>query len=164
VSRSAFDDARVLAARGDSDGALAALDALLGETREDVAALVLKAQVLLEAGAAAAALEVADRAASLAPRSAEAANTLARCLHALERDEEALTAAERARGLLAEGDNGLFAGPVYLTLVWCLRSLRRYREALDAAEQGLSRTPDAILAQWASDVEEELAHRQREEC
>lgn len=160
----ALDQARMLAARGDCDGALVALDALLAQAPEHAAALVLKAQVLLEARADEEALAAGARAASLAPRSADAANTLARCLHALARDEEALAAAERARRLLGEEGNGVFAAPVYLTLVWCLRSLRRYREALAAAEEGLSRTPDAILAQWASDVEEELAHLQREEC
>lgn len=164
MSRDALDHARLLAARGNAEQALASLDALLEEVPEHVAALVLKASVLIEARAAEQALPVCERAASLAPRSAEAANALARCLHALARDDEALAAAERARLLLGEGDNGPFAGPVYLTLVWCLRGLRRYREALDAAEEGLARTPDAILAQWASDVEEELAHAQREEC
>ena len=35
---------------------------------------------------------------------------------------------------------------------------------LAAAEEGLSRCSDAILAQWASVVEEELAAAQKEEC
>jgi len=79
-------------------------------------------------------------------------------------DVEALAEAERARALLDEGDNDLQAGPVYLTLVWCLRGMRRFREALAMAEEGLSRVPDAILANWARTVEEELAEAQREEC
>jgi len=97
------------------------------------------------------------RAVASAPRSAEALNGLARCLHALGRDAEGLEAVQAARGLLDEADNFREAGPVYLTLVWCLREMRRYKEALAAAEEGLARCPDAILAQWASLVEEELA-------
>ena len=56
------------------------------------------------------------------------------------------------------------AAPVYLTLVWCLREKRLFREALDVAEEGLARIPDAILAQWAATVEEELAEAEKEEC
>jgi tetratricopeptide (TPR) repeat protein len=100
----------------------------------------------------------------LSPRSAEALDSLARCLHALARDAEALETALAARGLLGEGDNYREAAPVYLTLVWCLREMRRFREALAMAEEGLARTPDAILAQWASTVEEELAEAEKEEC
>ncbi len=32
------------------------------------------------------------------------------------------------------------------------------------AEEGLRRVPDAILANWARTVEEELAEAQKEEC
>ena len=32
------------------------------------------------------------------------------------------------------------------------------------AEQGLARIPDAILAQWAATVEEELAEASKEGC
>ena len=35
---------------------------------------------------------------------------------------------------------------------------------LAVAEEGLTRCPDAILAQWASLVEEELAESEKEEC
>jgi len=42
--------------------------------------------------------------------------------------------------------------------------MRHYQEALDLASEGLERCPDAILAQWASLVEEELAESQKEEC
>ena len=66
--------------------------------------------------------------------------------------------------LLGEGDNFRYAGSVYLTMVWCLRELRRYREALAVAEEGLRRTPDAVLAQWATQVEEDLARAERERC
>jgi len=75
-----------------------------------------------------------------------------------------LAEAERARALLDEGDNDLQAGPVYLTLVWCLREMRLFREALAMAEEGLRRVPDAILANWAATVEDELAEAQKEEC
>ena len=54
--------------------------------------------------------------------------------------------------LLDEGDNAVHAPPVYLTLVWCLREQRRFREAIAAAEEGLQRAPDAVLAQWATQV------------
>ena len=56
------------------------------------------------------------------------------------------------------------AAPVYLTLVWCLRELRRLREAVAMAEEGLARTPDVLLAEWANQVEEELARAERERC
>ena len=71
---------------------------------------------------------------------------------------------EEARRLLGEGDNFRQAAPVYLTLLWCLREMRRYREALDVAEEGLALVPDAILAQWAATVEEELAEAEQERC
>ncbi|HET7291934.1 MAG TPA: tetratricopeptide repeat protein [Vicinamibacteria bacterium] len=159
-----YEDARLLAARGHTRDALAALDAVLGEEPDHVAALLLKASLLLETREGEAALDLHERATRLAPESAEAWNGLARCLHALARDQEALSAAERARGLLPVGDNFRQASPVYLTLVWCLRELRRYKEALAAAEEGLERCPDAILAQWAGVVEEELAEAEKEEC
>lgn len=164
MSAPAYDRARLLAARGSRDEALAILDALLAESPGHVAGLLLKASLLGEARDSEQALPLCERAVALAPGSAEAWNALSRCLHALGRDEDALAAVERARGLLPEGDNGRFAGPVYLTLLWCLRELRRYREALEAAEEGLARTPDAVLAQWASVVEEELAEAQKDEC
>jgi hypothetical protein len=80
------------------------------------------------------------------------------------RDAEALGPAEEARRLLPEGENFRQAAPVYLTLVWCLRELRRLREAVAMAEEGLARTPDVLLAEWATQVEEELARSERERC
>ena len=53
---------------------------------------------------------------------------------------------------------------MYLTLVWCLRELRLFKEALAAAEEGLAAVPDAVLAQYASLVEQELAEAEKEEC
>lgn len=164
MSQAAFDRARLLAARGSRQEALGVLDSILADAPEHLGALLLKAGVLLDSRNALLALRLCEQAVGLAPRSAEAVNAQARCLHALARDEEALAVAERARDLLALEDNGRFAGPVYLTLLWCLRELRRYREALAAAEEGLARTPDAVLAQWASVVEEELAEAQKDEC
>jgi len=110
------------------------------------------------------ALLLLDRAVSAWPRSAQALDARARCLHALGRDEEALAHAREALALLGEGDNFRHAGSVYLTMVWCLRELRRYREALAVAEEGLRRTPDAVLAQWASQVEEDIVRAERERC
>jgi tetratricopeptide (TPR) repeat protein len=159
-----FDQARMLAVRGSVVDAVAALDAVLAEEPDHLPALLLKAGLLLgtrdEDGASA----LYRRAVDVAPRSAEALNGLARCLHARGQDVEALEVAESARGMLGEGDNFRHAAPVYLTIVWCLREQRRFREALAAADEGLSRCPDAILAQWASLVEEELAEAEREEC
>ena len=66
--------------------------------------------------------------------------------------------------MLGEGENFRHAASVYLTLVWVLRELREYQQALDLATEGLERCPDAILAQWATLVEEELAELQKEEC
>jgi tetratricopeptide (TPR) repeat protein len=159
-----FENARLLAARGSVDEALLALDALLQVEPDHVPALLLKAGLQLDAREGEAALVLYERAAALEPQSAETLNGVARCLHALGRDEAALAQAERARALLGLGDNFKHAAPVYLTLVWCLREMRRYREALDAADEGLARCPDAILAQWASLVEEELAEAEKEEC
>jgi tetratricopeptide (TPR) repeat protein len=160
----AFDRVRVLAACGSREQALEALDTLLEDSPGHLGALLLKAGLLCEAREPERALPLCDHAVALAEDSAEAWNALARCLRALARHEDALAAAERARRLLRAGDNGRFAGPVYLTLVWCLRELRRYREALAAAEECLERTPDAVVAHWATVVEEELAEAQRERC
>jgi tetratricopeptide (TPR) repeat protein len=157
-------EARVLAARGDHRSALEALQGLLGREPGNAAALLLKAELLLQGREGDEALDAYRQATSLSPRSAQAWNGLARCLHAQGRDVEALAAAERARDLLGEGENFRETGPVYLTLVWCLRATRRFREALVVAEEGLQRSPDAVLAQWASVVEEEFAEAEKEEC
>ncbi len=159
-----FDRARLLAARGSVDEARRDLDSILAEAPDHVGALLLKGGLLMDARDEAAALGLFRRAVGVAPRSAEALNGLARCLHAQGDDVQALDAAERARAVLGEGDNFRHAAPVYLTLLWCLRQLRRYKEALALAEEGLARTPDAVLAQWASVVEEELAEAEKEEC
>ena len=53
---------------------------------------------------------------------------------------------------------------VYLTLVWWLREMHRYREAIAMAEEGLARMPDAVLAQWATQIEEELVEAEKERC
>lgn len=161
---SVIDDARVMVAQGRLDEALETLDGRLADDPADVSALLLKAMVLLERREDGAALEVAEHAVRLAPRSSEALNTQARCLHAVRRDEEALAAATAARDLLNEGDNFHETSAVYLTLVWCLRELRRYREAVAMAEEGLLRCPDAVLAQWATVVEEELAESETDRC
>jgi tetratricopeptide (TPR) repeat protein len=161
-----LDHARMLAARGGAQEALEAVESVLASEPDNPAALLLKARLLLERRDGEAALALHRRAAELLPDSCEARDGLARCLHALGRDAEALEVARSARGLLdrAEGDNFRHAGAVYLTMVWCLRELRLLREALAVAEEGLSRCPDAILAQWASLVEEELAESEKEEC
>jgi tetratricopeptide (TPR) repeat protein len=159
-----IDDVRVLVARGRLDEALAAVDQRLAEDGSDVDALLLKAGILAERRAEGEALALCRQAAELAPRSAEAWNAVALRLHAQGREDEALAAAETARDLLKDGDNFHQTSAVYLTLVWCLRELRRYPEAVAVAEEGLLRCPDAVLAQWATVVEEELAESEKNEC
>jgi tetratricopeptide (TPR) repeat protein len=156
--------ARLLLARGSLSEAGAAVDRVLAAEPRHVDALLLKAALLLDDRRGPQALPFLERACAAAPGSAAAFNGLARCLHALRRDGEALEAAQAAKRLLADPANAREVAPVYLTLVWCLRELRRYREALAAAEEGLARTPDAVLAQWASQVEEELEAAESEEC
>jgi tetratricopeptide (TPR) repeat protein len=154
----------MLAARGGVGEALEAVDAILADEPENQGALLLKARLLLERRDGEEALEVLRRAVALHPSSCETKDALARCLHALGHDVEALEVARGARELLDQGENFRHAGAVYLTIVWCLREQRRLREALAVAEEGLARCADAVLAQWASLVEEELAESEKEEC
>jgi tetratricopeptide (TPR) repeat protein len=158
-----FEEARRLAVLGRPQAG-AALDAVLARAPRHVGALLLRATLLLEERRDEAALVLCRRAVEAAPRSAEALNGVARCLHALGRDEEGLAAAREAQAVLDDGDNALQAAAVYLTLVWCLRELRRHPEALAAAEEGLNRCPDGVLAHWASVVEEEVARAERQRC
>lgn len=160
----ACDRARLLAARGSLREALSALDDILARDPGHAQSLLLKAGLLLESREESDALLLYERAVASAPGSAEALNGLARCLHSLGRDPQALEAAEAACELLGQDDNFRQTAPVYLTRVWCLRQMRCYKEALAVAEEGLARCPDAILAQWASLVEEELAEAEKEEC
>ena len=157
-------EARLLAFGGRREEALAEADAILDETPEDLGALLLKAGLLQQSGAAESAAVLYERAVALAPGSAEAWNERARCLHGMARDDEALDAAERARSLLPDPANAVQVPAVYLTLIWCLREKRQYREALAAAEECLARTPDAVVAEWASQIEQELAEAERERC
>ena len=159
-----FDRARLLAATGRAAEAAALLAEILQDDPGHLGALILRASLHAEDRQWEEALALRQRAAELWPRSAEALNALARALHALGRDEEALAVAERARGLLGEGDNFVQTAAVYLTLVWCLRERRRFREAIAAAEEGLRRMPDAVLAQWATQIEEEMVAAERERC
>ncbi|HEX6738640.1 MAG TPA: hypothetical protein VF310_10225 [Vicinamibacteria bacterium] len=156
--------ARGLALQGRHQAALTLVDTVVDEWPDHVPAVRLKAELLAKAGAAEAALALYERAASLAPRSVDALNDWARALHELGRNEEALVPAEQARALLADPAQAVQAPAVYLTLLWCYRELRRYKEALAAAEEGLARTPDAVLTEWATVVEQELAHAERERC
>jgi tetratricopeptide (TPR) repeat protein len=160
----AFAHAQLLVSKGEIQEAQRCLDALLTAEPAHLSALLLKGRLLLEVRQDREALSVLDRAVAAWPRSAQALDARARCLHALGRDEEALAHGREAVTLLTEGDNFRHAGSVYLTMVWCLRELRRYREALEVAEEGLRRTPDAILAQWATQVEEDIARAERERC
>ncbi len=157
-------EARVLVVRGEPEAALALVDGVLHDDPGCLPALLLQGTLLLDEREEARALAAFERALALAPRSAEARNGQARVLHALGRHAEALTAAHSAFEMLSEGENFRETSAVYLTLVWCLREQHRYREALALAEEGLQRAPDAVLAQWASVVEEEAAEAEKERC
>ena len=160
----AFARARTLAGMGRDEEAAVAVAAILEADPRHLGALLLKAWMAAEDRDWDGSLAINRQAAELWPRSAEARNALARCLHSMGRDEEALAAAQEARALLDEGGNGVHASGVYLTLVWCLRELRRFREAIAAAEEGLERAPDAVLAQWATQVQDELIAAEKERC
>jgi tetratricopeptide (TPR) repeat protein len=159
-----FDRARLLAGVGRLEEAIPLLETILEADPAHRGALILRATLHSEEREWEKALELNERAARLWPRSAEALNALARCLHARGRDQDALKVAQEARGVLGEGDNFAQTAAVYLTLVWCLREMRRYREAIAVAEEGLARMPDAVLAQWATQIEEELVAAQKERC
>jgi tetratricopeptide (TPR) repeat protein len=160
----ALESARALAALGRAEEARATLDAILSHDPGHPEALVLLGELRLHDRDAEDALALASRAVAADPGSAEARNLEARALHALGRDEEGLAAAEAARALLAQPVNFRQVAPVFLTLVWCLRALGRTADALRAAEEGLRRTPDAVLAEWAGVVEQELAEAEKERC
>jgi tetratricopeptide (TPR) repeat protein len=161
---SEVDEARVLAARGERPAAIAALSRVLGEDPDRVEALLLRGRLLLDERDAAAARRDLERAVALAPGSAEALNGLARCRLADGALDAAQQLAGRALERLAEGDNYIQTGPVYLTLVWCLREQRRFREALALINEGLLHCDDALLAEWASTLEDELAEAEQERC
>jgi tetratricopeptide (TPR) repeat protein len=159
-----FERARTLAGMGKVAEAVPLLESLLEGDPAHQGALLLRAALYAEEREWDQALELNQRAARLWPRSAEAVNAFARCLHAMGRDQEALKAAHDARALLDEGENFKQTAAVYLTLVWCLREMRRLREAVAVAEEGLARAPDAVLAQWATQIEEELIAAEKERC
>jgi tetratricopeptide (TPR) repeat protein len=159
-----FDRARILAGVGRVAEATAMLDSLLESDPAHQGALLLRADLHAEERESEKALVLNQRAAKLWPRSAEALNALARRLHTLGRDPDALKTAHDARAVLGEGENFTQTAAVYLTLVWCLREMRRYKEAIAVAEEGLARMPDAVLAQWATQIEEELVEAEKEEC
>ena len=159
-----FERARFLALSGRREEADLALDELLAADPDHLGALVVKAGLRLESRDEDAALALYERATAAWPRSSEAWNGLARGLHSAGHDRRALAAAQEARRLLPEGDNLRHAAPVYLTLVWCLRELRLFKEALAVAEEGLAVIPDAVLAQYASLVEQDLAAAEKERC
>lgn len=160
----ALDRARLLAAEGELSAARQVLDELLAREPDFLDARLLAGGVLLQLREEELALATFERAAALAPESVEALNGLARCLHAIGKNDEALQQALRARELLARPEAFKHTAPVYLTLVWIHRDQRRFKEALAAAEQGLALCPDAVLAQWASVVEEELEEAQQDRC
>jgi tetratricopeptide (TPR) repeat protein len=159
-----FDRARALAGTGRTSEAMAVVERVLIADPRHRGARLLKASLLTEDRDFEGALALLEETARLWPRSAEALNAFARCLHGVGRDDEALAQAGEARRFLGEDDNFVHTAAVYLTLVWCLREKRRYREAIALAEEGLARTPDAILAHWATQLEDELVEAEKERC
>jgi tetratricopeptide (TPR) repeat protein len=160
----AFARARTLAGMGRDEEAAQAIDAILAEDPRHLGALLLEAWLRAEEREFEKSLALTRQAAALWPRSSEAQNALARCLHAMGKDDEALERAQAARAMLDEGGNAVHAAAVYLTLVWCLREKRLFRAAIAMAEEGLRRAPDAILAQWATQVQDELIAAEKERC
>jgi tetratricopeptide (TPR) repeat protein len=157
-------EARILVAQGRSPEAEALLREALASEPADEEALLLLAGILLDTGREEASLQLLRRAVDARPESARARDAHARALHALHHDDPALGEAQEARRLLALPENAAHAASVYLTLVWCLREKRMLKEALAMAEEGLSRVSDAVLAQWAGTIEEELAEAEKERC
>lgn len=157
-------EARLLLVQDRLAEAAALVEGILEADPADEGALLLLAEIRMAQAREEDALRLYRRAVDLHPGSAEARNGLARGLHALHEDDLALAAARQAHGLLDKGDNARHAAAVYLTLVWCLREKRMLREALAAAEEGLLRVSDAVLAQWAGTIEEELAEAEKERC
>lgn len=150
---------------GRDEAAAEAIEEILGADPRHLGAILLKAWMHGEDREWDTALALTREAAGYWPRSAEAQNALARCLHGMGRDDEALQCAQAARDLLdTDPANAVHASAVYLTLVWCLREKRRFREAIAAAEEGLQRAPDALLAQWATQVQDDLIAAEKERC
>ena len=160
----ALSEARLLMAQDRVAEATARVAGILAAEPTHEGALLLLADIRMASAGEEDALELYRRAVDLHPGSAEARNGLARGLHALHQDDPALHEAREARRLLDTGDNARHAAAVYLTLVWCLREKRMLREALAVAEEGLHRVSDAVLAQWAGTIEEELAAAEKERC
>src|SRR5438552_10851381 len=111
-----FTHAQLMFSKGETREAHRCLDTLLAGEPAHLGALLLKARLLLEARADDDALVFLDRAVAAWPRSAQALDARARCLHALGRDEEALAHAREARARLGGGDNFRHAGAVDLTM------------------------------------------------
>lgn len=155
-----LDQARLLLAQG----AAAEATRLLRACPPDRASTLLKAEAALMLRDEAGALDLYTEALRQWPDSVQVWSAYAHALQTLERYEEGLAASERARSLLTSSPGSALAAPVYLALVLCLRGLRRYREALAAAEEGLSRIPDAVLAEWASTIEDEWHEAERDRC
>src|SRR5258706_166946 len=144
------DRAQLLAGEGELSAALVLLVSLLEREPDSLPARLLEGGVLLQLREEEQALASFERAVALAPDSVEARNGLARCLHAIGRNDEALQQALAARERLARPEGFAQTAAVDLTLVWSHREERRFKEALAAAERGLALCPDAVLAQWAS--------------
>ena len=157
-------EARLLLAQDRIAEATSLVEGFLEADPAHEGALLLLAEIRMASVREEDALRLYRRAVDLHPGSAEARNGLARGLHALHEDDLALAAAREAHRLLNTADNARHAAAVYLTLVWCLREKRMLREALAAAEEGLHRVSDAVLAQWAGTIEEELAEAEKERC
>jgi tetratricopeptide (TPR) repeat protein len=162
--KEALLEARLLAARGEPSAALAAVDEVLQADPDQPEALLVRAEALQALQREPEAESALRRAIALDPDSAAAWNALARLLHATARDVEALEAAESAHRQLGLPRNARHVSAVALTLLWIHREARRYREAIACAEEGLARCPDAVLAQWATDVQREWDAADKDRC
>jgi tetratricopeptide (TPR) repeat protein len=157
-------EARFLALTGQPEQAWELLHGLLRDDPDCLPALLLAGELLERSRQPERALAHFEQACHVAPDSAAAWNARASGLRGLGRAAEALAAAERAHGLLALEPNRGESASAHLTLLLCLRDLRRYREALAVAEEGLARTPDAVLAEWADTLQQEWEQAERERC
>ena len=90
-----------------------------------------------------------------------ALNALARRLHARGRDQEALKTAHGRAPSSGRGQLHPDRRRLPHARVVPARDARRYREAIAVAEEGSRGCPTPVLAQWATQIEEELIAAER---
>jgi tetratricopeptide (TPR) repeat protein len=138
--------AQALHAHGDSDEALAAVEAVLASEPDNIAAQSTHATLLLEKGRAAEALAGFDRLVAKHGADADTLCNRAAALHRLGRAEESLAAADAALRLQPAHKQAMHArGRALLALL-------RVAEARDAMAEALRLHPDDADLQWNSAV------------